>query len=279
MNATLPAAERAPAHAPRAGAEESATDESLSHHAKRLASSRLHAIERSVLDPVIALLQRLRKATGAAEGAEEEGAEDRSRSKKTKPGRGLDADEDEAEAEAPKPKGRLLKFLIYFSVLLAGGMVGGALAYELLASLLDRQATESRRLEAAMSKQSKSVASNKKKLDEAEAKRAEAEKKLEEANKKQAEAEKKLEAAINDTKAAAEKQKKLDDAVKLLEQIRGSERSSATSRPAPAGSGTGVSSSAGSGAERKPGPSKTGDCTLAAGNVNALKDCVKDFNR
>jgi hypothetical protein len=251
----------------------------LSHHAKRLASSRLHTIERAVLDPVIALLQGLRKGAGAEEGAEEDGDGDRSRPKRVRPGRGADADEDEAEGDAPKPKRRLLTFLIYFSMLLAGGMVGGALAYELLASLLERQAAESRRLEAAMSKQSKSVASDKKKLDEAETKRAEAEKKLEEAKKKQAEAEKKLEVALNDTTAAAEEQKKLVDAVKLLEQIRGSERSSATPRPAPAGSGSGVTSSAGSGTERKPGPSKTGDCTLAAGNVNALKDCVKDFNR
>jgi hypothetical protein len=279
LNTVQPAAERATAHAPRADADEPAAEESLQHHAKRVVSSKVHALERAVLDPAIALLQGLRKASGAAEGAEEEGAEDRSRSKKTKPGRGRDADEDEAEGEAPKPKRRLLTFLIYFSMMLAGCMLGGALAYELLANLLERQATESRRLEAAMSKQSKSVASNQKKLAEAEAKRVEAETKLEESKKKQAEAEKKLEAAINDTKAAAEKQKKLDDAVKLLEQIRGSERSTPSPRPAPASSGTGVTSSADSGAERKPGPSKTGDCNLAAGNVNALKDCVKEFNR
>jgi uncharacterized membrane protein len=239
----------------------------LPHHAQRLVASRVHAIERGLLDPLIALLQRLRKGAGGAKGADDETGEDSPRPRKA--GGGRDAPAHEAEAEAPKPKRRLLAFLIYFSVFLAGGMGGGALAYELLSKLLDRQAAESRRLEAAMAKQSKSVASNQKNLDAAEAKRTEAEKKLVEAQKKQAEAEKKLEAALTDTKAAADKQKKLDDAVKLLEQIRGPERAGGALRPP----------SAGGSAERKPGPPKAGDCTLAAGNIGALKDCVKDFNR
>lgn len=283
MNTAQPAAER-PARAPRAQDEESSGEETLQHHAKRLMQSRLHACERAILDPMIALLQGLRKGAGASDGADEEGEEGRPRSRKAGRGQGHDAAtdaEDGEQAETPKPRRRLLTFLIYFSVLLAGGMIGGALSYELLFKLLDRQATESKRLEAAMAKLNKSTASNQKKLDEALAKRTEAEKKLEEAKKKQTEAEKKLETALNDSKSAADKQKKLDDAVKLLEQIRGAERSGAAQRPpAPSGGGSATGSSAVSGGgEGKARPLKSGDCALVAGDVKALKDCVKDFNR
>lgn len=273
MNTAQPAATRAPARAPRAPAEESVAEESLQTHAKRLMRSRLSAMACGVLDPGIALLQRLRKLSGGAQDADAEAGEDRSRPRTAKPGGGRDAvaPPDEAEAGAPKPKRRLRAFLIYFSVLLAGSMVGGALAYELLAKLLDRQATESRRLEAAISKQTKSAASNQKKLDEAEPKRVEAEKKLEEAQAKRIEAEIKLEASLNDSKAAAEKQKKLDEAVKLLESIRGADRPSNVPRSPPVSSSGSI--------ERKLRPPKSGNCTLAAGNINALKDCVEDFNR
>jgi hypothetical protein len=271
LNKAQPAAEHPPARAPRAEAEDSAAEESLPHHAQRVVVSRVHAIEKGLLDPLIAMLQRLRKGAVGAEGDDDESGEDGHRPRKARSGggHGAPAHADEGEDEAPKPKRRLLPILIYFSVFLTGGMGGGALAYELLSKLLDRQATESRRLEAAMAKQAKSVASNQKNLEAAEAKRTEAENKLVEAQKKQAEAEKKLESALADTKAAADKQKKLDDAVKLLEQIRGPERAGSAPRPP----------SAGGNAERKQGPPKAGDCTLAPGNIGALKDCVKDFNR
>lgn len=226
-----------------------------------------------VLDPCIALLHGLRQRAGGAQDADAQTGGGGSRSRNARPGGARDAaaPSDEAEGEAPKPKRRLLAYLIYFSVLLAGCMAGGALAYELLAQLLERQATESRRVEAAMSKQSKSVASNQKKLDEAQAKRAEAEKKLAEAQAKRIEVEKKLEESLKDSKAAAEKQKKLDEAVKLLESIRGAERSGNVPRPPPVGSS--------GGAERKPGPLKSSDCALVGGDVKALKDCVASFNR
>jgi hypothetical protein len=276
LSTAQPAAGHPPARAPRAADENSSAEESLQHHATRLAQSRLHAVERAILDPIIGLLQRLRRGTGTAEGGDEAGDEDRPKSRKARPA-GHDAaaheEEGEEQAAAPKPRRRLLSFLIYFSVLLAGGMIGGALAYDLLSKMLERQATESRRLEAAMAKQTKTTGANEKKLEEALAKRVEAEKKLEEAKKKQTEAEKKLETALNDTKASAEKQKKLDDAVKLLEQIRGPERSGAAQRALPAGS------SAAGGGDAKARPPKTGDCTLAAGDVKSLKDCVKEFNR
>lgn len=276
MSTAQTAPEHPPARAPRATDEDAPGAETLQHHARRVVVSELHAVERGILDPIISLLQRMRRGAGAADGAEEEDGGGHARSGRGKPGGGRDAgaraEADDEQEEAPKPKRRLLTFLIYFSALVAGGMIGGALSYELLFKLLDRQATESKRLEAAMAKLNKSTASNQNKLDEALAKRAEAEKKLEEAKKKQTEAEKKLETALNESKIAADKQKKLDDAVKLLEQIRGAERPGAAQRPPAA-------ASAGSGAEGKARPLKSGDCTLAAGDVKSLKDCVKDFNR
>jgi len=286
LNAVQPAAaKRPPARESREPTE--AAEESLTHHAERVVVSRLHAMMRAVLDPCIALLQGLRKATVGSEVADDDAGEEQSRSRSARPGGARDAharaDEDEAAAEVPKPKRRLLSYLIYLSLLLAGGMLGGALAYELLAKQLYRQSTEIQRVQTALSKLSKSTASNEKKYAEAQAKRVDAEKKLEEAKKKQTEAEKKLEAALNDSKLAAEKQKKLDDAVKLLEQIRGAERTGAAPRPPAAGGGTAeraprpppVSSSA----ERAPRALKSGDCTLATGDVKSLKDCVKEFNR
>lgn len=263
----------APAHVPRAPGEEPVAQESLSAHAGRLVRTRLSAMACGALDPCIALLRGLRQRAGGAQDADADAGGDRSRARNARPGGGRDAaaPPDDVEAEAPKPKRRLLASLIYLSVLLAGCMAGGALAYELLAKLLERQAIESRRLEAAMSKQSKSVGSNQKKLDEAQAKRVEAEKKLEEAQAKRVEAEKRLEEFLKDSKAATEKQKKLDEAVKLLESIRAADRVSAVARPPPAGSG--------GGAERKPGPLKSGDCALVGGDVKALKDCVANFNR
>jgi len=289
LNTAQPAAAKhPPARESREPTEESAGEESLTHHAERVVVSRLRVMMRTILDPCISTLQGLRKRTVGPEDADEEAGDSRRGSRNARPGGGRDAaeraDEGDEADEAPRPKRRLLTYLIYFSMLLAGGMIGGALAYELLASLVNRQAMESRRLEAAMAKQSKSAASNEKKLAEALSKRVEAEKKLEEAKKKQTEAEKKLETTLADTKAAAEKQKKLDDAVKLLEQIRGSDRSGTAPRLPPTSSGGAERNSrpppvSSGSAERNPRPLKSGDCTLGTGDVKGLKDCVNEFNR
>ncbi len=240
-------------------------EETLPHHAQRLMQSRLRAMVRAVLSPFIAFLQRLHKRTGGdQESGEDESEEGRAGPRKGRSVSGRDAGShpgEEEVAKAPKPKFRLLTFLIYFNVLLAGGAIGGALAYELLAQLLERQSAESVRLQVAMAKLSKSTSSNEKALKEALAKRVEAEKKLEEATKK-------LEAALSETKAAAEKQKKFDEAAKLLDSIRAPDRSGAAPRPPAFGSGEG-----------KARPLKSGDCSMAAGDVKSLQDCLKDFNR
>ncbi len=261
----------ASARTARATATEVIGTESLGHHLSRAVQSHVGAAIRGVLDPWIAGLQGLRRRAGGAPEAEVQAGEGHARPKTARPG----AQHDEATPQmvAPKPRRRLLTYLIYFSVLLVGALAGGAASFELLSKLLSRQSAENQRVEAAMAKQSKSVASNQSKLDAAETKRAEAEKSLVEAKKKQAEAEKKLETALKDSNALAEKQKKLDQVAKLLEQIRLAEVSGTGSRPVPA------SSSGGNRSEARQGPHKTGDCTLSSSNIKAMKDCVESFNR
>ena len=252
------AATREPARDPhardaRASAEEPAAVESLYAHAKRVLRSRVSAAATAVLDAGIALLQRLRKAAG---GAQDGGTdEDRPRSRKDLPGGRRDAAA--PEAETPKPKRRRRAFLIYLCVLLAGGLGGGAFAYDLLEKLLDHQFAESRRLEAAITEHSQSAATAQKNLEETQAKRIEAEKKLE--------------ASPDEyTKSAAEKQKKLDETQKQLETLLAAERARTSPPASPASRG---------GAGSKTSPIKTGDCALSPGNLTALKDCISDFNR
>ena len=265
------ASDGASARVSRAADTEVIGTESLAHHLSRSVRSHISAAICSVLDPCIAALQGLRRGAGGAPEPDAQAGEDRSRPRATRPGGQHDAVTQ--EIEAPKPRRRLLTYLIYFSVLLAGAMAGGAAAFELLSDLLYRQSAENQRVEIAMAKHSDSVASNQSKLDDAEAKRSEAEKNLAEATKKQAEVEKKLETALKDSEALAEKQKKLDQVAKLLEQIRLAEAAGAGTRSVPA------SSSDGHRPQTSQSPTKTGDCTLNSGNIKALKDCVDSFNR
>lgn len=243
---------RAPARDARSSAEKPVTEESLYAHAKRVMRSRIGAAVTAVLNPVIALLQRLHKVAGGAQDAGTD--EDRPRSRKDLPGGRRDAAA--PEAETPKPKRRRRAFLIYLCVLLAGGLGGGAFAYDLLEKLLDHQFAESRRLETAITEHSQSAATAQKNLEEAQAKRIEAEKKLE--------------ASLDEyTKSAAEKQKKLDETQKKLETMLAAERAR-NPPPAP---------SASRGSTGSKTPLKTGDCALSPGNLTALKDCISDFNR
>ena len=265
------ASDGASARAPRATDTEVIGTESLGHHLFRTVRSHVGAAVCGVLDPCIAALQGLRRRAGGAPTADGQAGEGRSRPKAARQGEPHDAATQ--EIEAPKPRRRLLTYLIYFSVLLVGALAGGAASFELLSKLHFRQSAENQRVEAAMAKQSKSVASNQSKLDSAEAKRSEAEKNLVEAKKKQAEAEKKLETALKDANAMAEKQKKLDQVAKLLDQIRVAEGLGAAPRSVPA------SSSGANRPEARQGSPKTGDCTLSAGNIKAMKDCLESFNR
>ncbi len=266
------ASEAASAHAPRATDTEVIGTESLAHHLSRALRSHVGTAVCGVLDPCIAGMQGLRRRAGGAPAADLHAAEGHSKPRAGRPGEQHDAATQ--EMQAPKPRRRLLTWLIYFSVLLAGALAGGAASFELLYRSLQHQSAESQRVEAAMAKQSKSVAANQSKLDAAETKRSEAEKNLVEAKKKQAEAEKKLELTLKDANVLVDKQKKLDQVAKLLEQIRLTEASGAGSRPVPASSNGGQRPET-----TRQSPAKTGDCTLSSGNIKGMKDCLESFNR
>ncbi len=266
------ASEAASAHAPRATDTEVIGTESLAHHLSRALRSHVGTAVCGVLDPCIAGLQGLRRRAGGAPAADPHAAEGHSKPRAGRPGEQHEAATQ--EMQAPKPRRRLLTWLIYFSVLLAGALAGGAASFELLYRSLQHQSAESQRVEAAMAKQSKSVASNQNKLEAAETKRSEAEKNLVEAKKKQAEAEKKLELTLKDANVLVDKQKKLDQVAKLLEQIRLTEASGAGSRPVPASSNGGQRPET-----TRQSPAKTGDCTLSSGNIKGMKDCLESFNR
>ena len=292
-----PAATRAPAHDARASAratqapaEEPVAGESRYARVKRSFQSAVSA----VLDAGIALLQSLRKRVGGAQDAGREAGEDRPGSGRARQGGRRDAvaPPSEAEVQASKPKRRLLAYLC---VLLAGGMGGGVLAYE----LLDRGFAESERPEAMISKHSGAIdtagknseeeqaervdaqktleeaqagrVEAEKKGEEAQAGRIDAEKKAEEAQAGRVDAEKKFEASRAEyAKSAAEKQKTLDATEKRLETMLAAGRASNVPRPSPVSHRDAV---------RKPAPLKTGSCDLNSGNIAALKGCIEDFNR
>lgn len=169
-----PAASRTP----RASVEEPTAEESLAAHAKRALRIRVRARITAILDACIALLQRLRKKAGGAQDAEE--SEDRPGSRRDRPRerQGSAVPPDEIAADAPKPRRRLRAFLIYLSIMLAGGMGGGALAYSQFQKQLALQLKESQRLEAALAKKTRPSAEIRKSFEEEQARRAEAEKKL-----------------------------------------------------------------------------------------------------
>ncbi len=129
-----------------------------------------------MLDPVVALLQWLRKAVGGVAAAET--GEGDPGSRKARAGGRSDAGTTAAEAAAPAPGRRLRALLVYVGVLLAGGMAGGALAFDLLEELIIYLAVENRQLDAALSAQSKAAAAAKQTLEQTQAKRSEAEQKL-----------------------------------------------------------------------------------------------------
>lgn len=251
------------AHAPtrvaRASADEPVAEESLYAHAKRSFLSTVSRAVTAVLDPCIAFLQSLRKRAGGAQGANGEVDEDRRGPARDRPGgrRAAALPLAEVEAQAPKPKRRFRALLVYLSVLLAGGMGGGVLAYELLEELLVDQFAKSAGLEAMISQQSKSIATTQKKLDEAQAKRIEAEKKLEAS-------------LAEHAKSAAEQQKKIDEAGKRLEIMLAADRARNPQRPSPVSRASTTCTAP---------QVKTGHCVMSSGNIGALKGCIEDFNR
>lgn len=174
MNTAPPPATSRPQRAP---AEEPIAEESLPAHARRALLTRVRARIAAFLDAGIALLQGLRKKVGGAQDARED--EDQPGSRRERPEeRKRTAPPDETAAEPPKPRRRLRTFLIYASVMLAGGIGGGALAYNQYQKQLGQLLEESLRREAALVKKIKPDAKTLKKFEKEQAKRAEAEKKL-----------------------------------------------------------------------------------------------------
>ncbi len=259
----------------------------------------------SVLNPLIALLLRLRKWGGADPDTAQDDGEDRPGSRTARHGArapaaahpALDGDDEQGQEKgAPPQKHRLRSFLLYFSMVLAGSMGGVAIAYNLLEGLLGRKSAETATLSATITKHAKTIAAAEKKLAEAQTKMLEAEKKLEasniaatekkleEAMAKRLDVEKKLETTLAESaKTAAEKQKRLDEAVKTLGTIIAAERASKGQKSANRGgttAGEGGSAGNSSTSNSKSSALKSGDCTLKAGNVAAsLKDCVTEHTR
>ena len=218
-------------------------------HANRVLRARLTATVVCVLDPAIALLQWCRKAAGAGDAA---AGEDERGSRRDRPGGSSeDAGAPAAETAAPRPRRRLRAFLVYVSVMLACGMGGGVLAYELLEKLVMYGYSENGRLKAELSAQSRSAAAARQELEQAQARRIDAEKKLAA-----------LRAEHAGPAAAAGRQDKLAQADTRSEAARAVNAQA----PQPAG--------------RQAPPPKTVDCGVIAGNdVSALMDCIHKFNR
>lgn len=272
-----------------------------------------------MLDAGIGFLQRLRtKAGGEPEKADDADDRRGARPDRSETRRGASAAPAETPVEAPKPKRRLRALLIYVSVLLVGGAGGGALAYTLFQQQLDQVLNDNLRQEAARAKKTRPSADIQKAFDTEQTQRADAEKKLaaslaaystatsdahrqlESLIGEQVAENRRLQAALADStqssaethkalteeqakrtaaeeklaetsKAMAEKQKQLDAAEKQLaahnvaETSPGARRDLLASRSPRDESGS--------------RPLKTGNCTLGTNNVNALKNCIADFNR
>lgn len=250
--APSPAASR-PQHAP---VEEPIAEESLPAHARRTLLARVRARIAAFLDAGIALLQGLRGKVGGAQDAGED--EDRPGSRRERPGeRERTARPDEAAVEPPKPRRRLRAFLIYVSVMLAGGIGGGALAYNQFQKQLGQLLEESLRQEAALVKKIKPGANTLKTFEEERASRAEAEKKL---------------ALSLDEYSSPTigKQKKLGAAEKQLAVMHAGEASRNVQQQAPANRRSDSSKSR---------PARSGNCTLNTKNIDTLKSCIDDFNQ
>lgn len=312
-------ASTAPAASPRSRepTDEPAAEETLAAHARRALRTRVRTRVTAVLDAGIGFLQRLRtKAGGEQEKAEDTDDRRGSRPDRSEARRGASAAPAETQVEAPKPKRRLRALLIYVSVLLVGGIGGGALAYTLFQQQVEQLFQDSQRREAALSKKTRPSAEIRKAFDDEQARRADAEQKLATAlaaysastsgSSTQLESlfgdqlaeNRRLETALADSvrtgadarkaleaeqakrteaearlaesaKSMTEKQKQLDAAEKQLGTLHLAERAD-VQQPAP------VSRASDS---RRSRPLKSGNCTLDAKNVDALKGCIESFNR
>lgn len=215
----------------------------------------LLAMAVAALDTGIASLQRLRKRAGGAEHADEGRDCDRRRS-----GERRDAEPDAHEPAAPKPR-RLRRLLVYLCVMLAGGMGGMALAYDLLAQLLDRRSATISRQEIKLSKYSKSVAEFEKKLALQQARRIEAETRL-------------AAAVAENEKKVVEQQTKRMEAETRLATVPAEHANNVPRQNAGNGGGRGAARNG------QLSSARSGNCTLGGSNIrSALLGCVDELNR
>ena len=314
MNAsTTPAASprsREPTDAP-------AAEETLAAHARRALRTRVRSRITAVLDAGIGFLQRLRtKAGGEPEKAEDTDDRRGARPDRSEARRGASADPVETPAEDPKPKRHLRALLIYGSVLLVGGIGGGALAYTLFQQQLDRVLDDSLRQEAARSKKTRPSAEIRKAFDNEQTQRADAEKKLaaslaaysastsgadsrlESLVGEQLAENRRLETAlaenagaIADTRKAleaeqarrTEAEQKLAESAKSMtekqKQLDAAEKQLGTLHLAERDDVQQVAPASRASDSRRSRSLKSGNCTLDAKNVDTLKGCIERFNR
>lgn len=231
-----------------------AAADSLSVHARRTLRTRLRGQITAMYGAGVAFLLRLRRQAGEAPGKVED-ADDRAGAGPDRSESRRDASTDPAESPAAdaKPSRRLRTSLIYAGVLLVGGLGGGALAYILFQQQLDQMLSDKLRQEAARSKQARPSAEIQKAFENEQAKRIKAEATLAESS-----------------KSMAETQKKLDAAEKQLAALHVADGSN---------SGRLEILASRTSSDYRSHALKSGDCTLDAKNVGALKNCIADFNR
>jgi len=223
----------------------------------------LLAAATAAIDTGIASLQRLRKRAGGAEHPDERRDHDRERPGKRATTKRRGGEAAAEETIAPKPRRRLRSLLVYLGVMLAGGMLGMALAYDLLAQLLDHQSAEIKRQEVKMSKYSKSVAELKKKLDQQQAKQIEAETRLA------------VTLAENEKKLGELQAKRAEAETRLASALAG--RASNPQRQEDTSS---IRDSRGAARSGQAGWTRTGNCTLGSGNIRSvLHACIADMDR
>jgi hypothetical protein len=232
----------------------------------------LLGVATAAMDNGIASLQRLRTRAGATDYGDERRDQARPGTRAPREGtrapregtrapkEGTRCEPAAAEAVAPEPRRRLRGLLVYLSVMLAGGMGGMALAYDLFARMLEQRSAELKRQEMTLTKYSKSI--------------AELERKLSQQQTTQLEAEARLAAALTDNEAKlAELQAKRTEAETRL-------ASALAVRAGNSQQQTAAGNSRGAARSGRTGWTKAGNCTLGSGNVrSALQGCIADMDR
>ncbi|MGK2952059.1 MAG: hypothetical protein ACSLEZ_06700 [Thiobacillus sp.] len=300
-------------HAPDTPSKE----ETLAAHAKRSLLTKIRSRITAFLDKGIALLQRLRKQTAGAQASNED--EDKAGAGRDRPSerRGSAAPPEAATTETPKPTRRLRAILIYASVLLVGGLGGGALAYYQFQKQLGPQLEERLRLEAALDEKTRPSTETLNAFEKEQIARIEAEKKLASAFAEFAEStadsysqlesllgqqfaeNRRMETVLaENAKSSAETQQALEEAqarrVEAEKKLALSLTQSSTGEQQPPSAAErrlarqlareearaqrkALASSRTDSSKTR--PIKTGNCTLDTKNVDSLQNCLDDFNQ